>query len=57
MLLEGERRSGVRLMDVHTRRLLALKYQCIFYFKLAANMVGGDVRKFVYDVTPDHVCY
>jgi hypothetical protein len=37
-------------MNVNTRKLCGLKYKLVFYLKLAAGMVGGDVREFVCDV-------
>ena len=36
-------------MDVNTEKLSGLKYRLVCHFKLAVNMVGGGIRKFVYD--------
>ena len=40
----------MRLLTVDARGLLGLKYKSICHFKLVADMVGGGVREFVYDV-------
>ena len=40
----------MRLLNVDTGRLLGLKYKLICHFKLAADMVGGDIWEFVNDM-------
>ena len=37
-------------MDGDTGRLSALKYKLICHLKLPADMVGGGIREFVYDM-------
>ena len=37
-------------MDVYARRLPGSKYKLVCHFKLTADMVGGCVRQFMYDV-------
>ena len=42
----GSKSEGgrVKLLDVDTGRLLGLKYKLICCFKLAADVVGGDIE-------------
>ena len=48
---KGSKAGGgqVRLSNVGAGRLLGLKYRLICLFKLAADMVGGGIWKFVND--------
>ena len=45
----GGGKSRVRLMGVYARRLSGLRYKLVCHLKLAVDIVGGDVREFVYD--------
>ena len=41
--------SWVRLTDVNTGRISGLTYKLVCCFKLAADLVRGGIRKFLYD--------
>ena len=40
----------MRLPDVNIGRVLGLRYELVFHFKLMIDMVGDAIREFVNDV-------
>jgi hypothetical protein len=47
--------SRVRLTDFNTGRLSRFNYKLICHFKLAADMIRGGVREFVYENGADMI--